>query len=181
MRDGLTRRPRSLHCWQLRWAALWSLWSPVYELQRRNKRENSVTLQTSSQSHKTQQTTVSHTHTHTPGLGSDSPESLLLIVNLISDLEGNLLHATYSTRSNRFHSDSRVVSPQTNPRSHIHLFSKLKHPVLLVFPSPPIHHPSYLVCMWGSSGSSRYSCPSPLDEIYCVLLPSLPPDTERKA
>lgn len=60
-------------------------------------------------------------------------------------------------------------------------FSKLKHPVLLVFSSSSVHHPSYLVCMWGSSGSSRYSCPSSLDEIYCVLLPSLPPDTERKA
>lgn len=60
-------------------------------------------------------------------------------------------------------------------------FSKLKHPVLLVFSSSSVHRPSYLVCMWGSSGSSRYSCPSPLDEIYCVLLPSLPPDTERKA
>lgn len=37
MRSGLTRRPQSLHYWQLRWAALWSLWSPVCELQKRNK------------------------------------------------------------------------------------------------------------------------------------------------
>lgn len=46
-------------------------------------------------------------------------------------------------------------------------------------------HPSSVIsalCMWSCLlSSSCYSCPSSLDEIYCVLLPSLPPNTERKA
>lgn len=47
--------------------------------------------------------------------------------------------------------------------------------------STSIHHTSYLLFgREAAFGSSRYSCPSSLDEIYCVLLPSLPPHTERK-
>lgn len=133
MRGGLTRRLRSLHCWQLRWAAPWSLWSPVYELQTRNKRQSAATERTSSKK--------LQSHTQNAGLGSDSPESLLLIVNLISDLEGNLLHATYC-----FHSESCVLSPQMNPHSDIHFFLKAETPLsCLCFPLRPsiIHHISF--------------------------------------
>lgn len=35
----LTCRPRNLHCWSLQSAALLSWWSPVYELQREQQRE----------------------------------------------------------------------------------------------------------------------------------------------
>lgn len=127
-------------------------------------------------------------------LSSDSPESLLLIANLISHLsficvsEENLLHAAAHIKTTSMQLVVLFPSPWalkgSSPTYPTLIKSEISPPApssrcvaLYLRPSSIIS----LVCMRGCLSSSRYSCPSPLDEIYCVLLPSFPPDTERKA